>query len=850
MAGGDEAKADSRYVNLTWREALTKITSIIKQENMGEDYDGSNRSEDALCSIFQSLAMGNGENDSNTDIPEDVEPIFRLVHLRALIALGHYEEVLSTIDDMDEPSYITMEKAYAMYRLGHYLECRNFLLNGLKSNEESNSNVNGLKYLLAQCHHRLGEARAAFALYSELIEENNVSNANDNCISNSKDYNSVLIKNEEVMTNALAAVVSNHSGVPPDSKNDHSYYDKLQLLNTQTQRILDSHRLGESKIDNNDEIEEYPYDLAYNYGTEILLDSSSMEQTMKALEILELAETWCHSIEDASTIQCNIALAKMRKGDVNGPARTYLELLHKSSSTSSSTTISESAKFAAEHNLAVLGSLKASAPPIDLLKKLPNIDKKSVSTQKRTILYNKALLLLQSNHMDECRTALENLKSAIHRPADNSESKGKKKSKNRNKKKNNSELSQGTISDPNSSTTSTLKTFAPTSTEVESIWWMAKVAIVESELARSCKESSANNSVASANQFLDSAIETIRSYPSKSTHKDFAIALLHLHCLQLSLDSNKFGSEEIIKVLQKSLPVSIGSKPAVIATIVAAMGDADRKNEARHLLHDTLVKDNQNHIYDTVEAELGAKMGIAMFLLRFEAYEEAADAFQIMLEVYENIMNDIQRKAIRSGLLLAISRIPNNNNNSTSTYEKFGDFELILSSNRSIDTVDKLVMSGEGLEAKDVPRLSGGITAVMIERQNKGGSSRSHTNKPSKQDRSTILRKREKRREAYLQKLHVEGRYNYDRPTKPDPERWIPKNQRSYAKRGRRGRHKFIGAQGGGTGAGADKDALRLDAAARALAKAEGKEIGGISSSTPSTAHLSVSSNGPIGRRR
>ena len=109
------------------------------------------------------------------------------------------------------------------------------------------------------------------------------------------------------------------------------------------------------------------------------------------------------------------------------------------------------------------------------------------------------------------------------------------------------------------------------------------------------------------------------------------------------------------------------------------------------------------------------------------------------------------------------------------------------------------------------------------------------------------MRKRARRRESYLEKLQKEGRYNPDRPVQPDPERWIPKTQRSYTKRGRRGRNKFVGAQGGGTGAGAEKDAAKLDVAARAAARAEGKESG---NQQPSTAHMSVSSKGKGGRRR
>ena len=49
--------------------------------------------------------------------------------------------------------------------------------------------------------------------------------------------------------------------------------------------------------------------------------------------------------------------------------------------------------------------------------------------------------------------------------------------------------------------------------------------------------------------------------------------------------------------------------------------------------------------------------------------------------------------------------------------------------------------------------------------------------------------------------------------------RWIPRNQRSYAKRGRKNRQKFVGGQGSGDGA--QKDMTKLDAYARVQAKKE-----------------------------
>lgn len=87
----------------------------------------------------------------------------------------------------------------------------------------------------------------------------------------------------------------------------------------------------------------------------------------------------------------------------------------------------------------------------------------------------------------------------------------------------------------------------------------------------------------------------------------------------------------------------------------------------------------------------------------------------------------------------------------------------------------------------------------------------------------SIARKRAKRREAHLNKLRSRPDFNASIGLlNPDPERWIPKKQRSYGKRGRRGRNRFVGAQGAGQST--EKDALKLDAAARAASKASAPE--------------------------
>ncbi|RLN96246.1 hypothetical protein BBJ28_00005119 [Nothophytophthora sp. Chile5] len=73
---------------------------------------------------------------------------------------------------------------------------------------------------------------------------------------------------------------------------------------------------------------------------------------------------------------------------------------------------------------------------------------------------------------------------------------------------------------------------------------------------------------------------------------------------------------------------------------------------------------------------------------------------------------------------------------------------------------------------------------------------------------------------AFLASLRARPDYNASIGlVNPDPERWIPRKQRSHGKRGRRGRNRFVGAQGAGMGT--EKDALKLDAAARAARKAD-----------------------------
>lgn len=110
-----------------------------------------------------------------------------------------------------------------------------------------------------------------------------------------------------------------------------------------------------------------------------------------------------------------------------------------------------------------------------------------------------------------------------------------------------------------------------------------------------------------------------------------------------------------------------------------------------------------------------------------------------------------------------------------------------------------------------------------------------YSQKKKKKNKDSVLRYRAKKRETYLAKLTEEGKYNPEKPTQPDPERWIPKKQRSHY---RRRKNRKFGAGTSHQGVAAGMEDKKLDARARAAGEPgyTNANVG------PSTAHMSVSS--------
>lgn len=599
-------------------------------------------------------------------------------------------------------------------------------------------------------------------------------------------------EDSEIVTNALAASISNNS-IPIEFTGIQELHDTIM-----------------KEISNVNSKLEYPYEMVYNYATHLLQTSTSLSQTKQALGLLSSAEEECRAIfeesmpgdetmmlKDLLPIQTNIALGHLQSGDLNGALRSNLEVILSSKKVleKDPNFNSGGGMFAAEHNLGVVNQrCGSSSSPYDLLKKMPEMSS-GLDTRKnlinpnqiRIMLYNRAVLYHQMGKFAEMKSTLNILRSSlspnaqVRRQVEN----GKKKRKN--------------------TGSSGSKFYAIPVSNVEKLLWECRIAILENDNLEGVEKaiSDATNKRGGVEQY------------GIDIH-EYVIAELSLHKAQKGMkDNDKLDSNDRIALVStlENLPASIRDRPANVASLCSLYRSLDMNDKVEGTLNASLDSGM-------------AQKSLADFKLRLGMFGEAVVIYESLLSGGSDLSLE-ETMECNAGLVKALSHID---------IEKALNFAETIKLDDNDNEID-----GEVLEAMNIPRLSkgsiGGVRASKINSSREIGRNK-------KGSKNAILKQRAKNRDAYLQKLQKEGNYNPDRPTKPDPERWIPKNQRSYNRRGRRGRQKFLGAQGGGTGFGAEKDAAKLDVYARAAAKAAGKDMtGGIAS----TAHLSVASSG---RRR
>lgn len=751
----------------------------------------------SLTNELLTLVVSNNKNIKSpsttaTDLPDSIIFNLQKIHCRSLIGLSKYDHVLKFCDSLTEKGsnlhYLLQERAYALYKLGRYAACRNIILQALASNQRSMNRdaTRCLKHILAQCYFRLSETEKAVQLYSDLLEADV-----ENVVQEEETY---------ILTNAVAALSANNA-VPIS----YPFPGKLQDAVVQIiEEDADSMALVE-----------YPYEAVYNYATLLLQTSTSMRQTQRALKLLTTAEEKCLALckeanhgksvsDNLLSIQSNMALGKMQSGDMNGALRSYSELtssVKKRNDSNEQSMTYGKISFVADCNIASIQYLRGSSlSAFDLLKKMPDpfmstMVKEGIplanAHQVRILMYNRAILHLQLGKLTEMKSTLENLKKLL--AIDSGESKKKKKQ-----------------NGGNSKGSSSGKCNPVPATKSEILSWRCRIALLEYEVSKD------DEKLTELQNTIDVVLKDNNISNFEKEVLDYAKAEIQLYKIQKSVGDSSEMSDDVkqsLIAILEDLPGTMKYRPATVASLCSLFRSMDMIDKVEVCLNAS----SQTAIL---------QKNLAAFKLRLGMYDHAATMYESILKNDSDLSHE-DKIECQAGLVKSLSHI-----NIEKTIELAKDFKFL-------DDDDDLSVDGEDLEVMEIPRLGKGSKG-SVHLRHILTSRKQERKKSNNQSKDSILRRRARKRDAYLEKLQKEGKYNPDRPTKPDPERWIPKNQRSYNRRGRKGRSKFLGAQGGGTGFGAEKEAAKLDAYARAAAKAAGKDITG---GKPSTAHLSVSSN-------
>lgn len=878
----------------TWQDSIVELQSLLATKTVDRD---TNLQISSICSTI--LNNNNSEDDEAPS--ESILSTVITIYLRALIQLGQYSKVVdyssnNGINNSSSSSSVdnnTQEVAYALYRLRKYDACRKLIMSSSDNynnddeaniaadgDENDNSNSSSSKRLMAHIHaqtlYRMGETNLADELYAKLLNNGGVGGGHDNNVEEGVMDDD---EREDTLSNALANRIANYT---PGSMLQNDGTSKVSWLeeDESIRQLIQSY--GEDNNNSDDDDEEMNmlqnYDLAYNLATYMLLssDGRSQSQVVQAKRLLEYAEKSALTILDSTSqedeeddvegeeeeegapvdvdndekqkmvllaereagpIRANLALANiLLGGDGNEMAalRTYLTLLTKAAKEAGSAAEQGNLLATVSNNLALLRDGKESV--FDVLKRIPITSSLSVSEdvtsnggkkkkgkggggggvsivplvgatpqQVRTALFNRALLLAKMGNTTGCTEALEVLRASllVSYHGDNStanknifgkKGKGKKKS--------------------TPATEDDVPTARPCS-DAEIAAWKAQADWLESELVRisESKDKDSAEIIDSAIANLDKAINTSGGTEGLGALSYTKSQLLLHKAVLANADSAAPGIIDTIE----SLPLPVLSCPGTKVTLASLYGSSNDDAKAEQLLSD-LVDD----------------IALAEFRLERGQYQQA-------VELLESILDEQGSDApmeVRAMLVKALS------------YTDPAQAEEVA---QSLTDSIPVELDGEELESMEIPRFAKrtGDSSSKVRKTiaaTGGGKGRMRVGERKKKNRDAVLRKRAKQREAYLSKLEADGRYDPKQSPQPDPERWIPKSQRSYNRRGRRGRNKGVGAQGGGAGAGMEKDAAMLDIAARAAGN-------NTFTSGPSTANVKVNSSGGVrkgkgGRRR
>ena len=710
------ATADVPY-SAKWHDELQTLQKYI----LSEDDEEISK----LCLQLMNSSSQERSPPPSSSLPDTIHSTLQRIYCKSLLRLEQYTTVMDYCQKLQQQQQGTvncaLEFAYAHYRLDQYEVCKKMILSHVASQEQLDYDLTQQatqQHLLAQCYYRLNDMKSAMELYTKFLQKSLpllfIKKEEEGTKEEDPEWNELLV-------NALAVCISNHTftattstttNMNPNVMMDMSSY--FHTLVPHSEAILKAYYSSlSSTIKRNHEDtsfhDSYPYDVAYNLATGILVYSTSRSFLSKAIQILNKAESifesTSHSKEKEEdpciSIRANKAYGLFQLGHVKDAMRMYLDVLRlesSSSATSSSSILTPGIRMTIQHNIAIIQSILSSdmnnATAEDVYKRLPpvSMDKKSIPNQIRIMLYNRILLSLKMKNIQQCQDDIQYFKEMIVSTSSSFNKKDDTTKSNKNggggKSINHKQQQKQLQVEENTSVS-----FACLPEDV--CIWMTRLAMVENELHSLIHGtgSTMTNTTTSESPSIVEIQSTLLS-PKKNdpsiavgTSLDYAMAELNLYQYHVVVKASSPKEEKdqlLVKTLE-NFPSSIKSRPASIATVST--------------LYDTLGMDTKRNELLKQSSDIMATtkgLYLADLAMSMNQYQEATEMYQSILNQEELKHNDEVALLCKAKLIKAMLHIDVNQANKYLS-------SLDVDWDDIIGTDGK---SGDELENMNIPRLS------------------------------------------------------------------------------------------------------------------------------------------------
>lgn len=714
--------------------------------------------------LFEDRLHCNLENKDNFQLVSSVYDIY----VKSLLFEGKYAQVVEFLTNNETtnkkpvpgsnqkfiPNVIAKKlepaRIYAMYRLERYEPAKtaaataaSLETNDLDDTDQEDAKVI-LQHLQAQSLYHLQNYREASTIYSDLLQQEK------------RDYDSMEVKSLQLLNNIAASSCTHMLPCVASSWDKQQLEPHRQVLATNPWR---------TKHDQDDD--DRICDLLYNLATHDLCTKAPSGQT----------STW---LRDAVKNKRNSPSEGLEPEELEKlliPMEWNLEwsqLLWQGAvpSTSLSTATSLLSQLESKH-MSVPTRLIASANQAlsredhRLLPK-PN-NQLFTPLQNHLLFYNRAVLHYRSSQYQLCRDVCQEwTHSMIETNPTNKSTNATHSAKQNSKKK-----AQQT---PNQVENGITKVKLVVSS-IESLFWGSRIVVLEalSLVAASTNTGAAANAtaedknqdhgagaVADALKSLDDQLALIQQHATKKQKRgesddqddilNHLILYLQTHRGMLTLQRNRgtsFSPQQNMDLL-KSLPSFVQQEKAVIASLASLYQLQGKEEEAHRVLKDS-----------------GFEDALADFWIIQGRYKEVADLLELKKQ------NDLVSQA---RYVQALSYI-----DPERAHKEWKQLEQILLQQQPQlheEDVSSDAVSGEHWELQELPRLKHkprhtnmDATTVTAVTMTPGASQLKKKKSPE-----AVLRRRARQREQYL----AEASTNRMMPSKPDPERWLPKYERSY----------------------------------------------------------------------